>query len=199
MKSNDPNINWVKEPELGLSGRLYLPAIIDGLKTTLGHLFRKKVTVQYPEQEPTLGNPDIYRGVHRLNRDDQGRVKCVACFLCATACPAHCIDIIGAQSPWEDREKYPQSFVLDELRCIYCGMCEEACPVDAIELTPFYDLTGSSREEMIFDKEKLLSVYDQTQSSPGTPSSQNVSTEENRSPEDSPESKHIPEDHKTHD
>ena len=71
--------------------------------------------------------------------------------------------------------------------------------MDAIELTPFYDLTGSSREEMIFDKEKLLSVYDQTQSSPGTPSSQNVSTEENRSPEDSPESKHIPEDHKTHD
>ena len=66
------------------------------------------------------------------------------------------------ESPWPDREKYPESFVIDELRCIYCGMCEEACPVDAIELTSLFDLTGRSREEMIFDKEKLLSVYDQT-------------------------------------
>ena len=100
--------------------------------------------------------------MHRLNRDEQGRVKCVACFLCATACPAHCIDIVGVESPWPDREKYPESFTIDELRCIFCGMCEEACPVDAIELTSLYDLTGRSREEMIFDKEKLLSVYDQT-------------------------------------
>ena len=162
MKPDDPQIKWIEEPELGLSGRLYLPAIVQGLATTAKHLVGRKVTVQYPEQEPTLGNPEIYRGVHRLNRDDQGRVKCVACFLCATACPAHCIDIIGAQSPWSDREKYPQSFTIDELRCIYCGMCEEACPVDAIELTRLYDLTGLSREEMTFDKEKLLSVYDET-------------------------------------
>ena len=63
---------------------------------------------------------------------------------------------------WTDREKYPETFVIDELRCIYCGMCEEACPVDAIELTTLYDLTGLSREQMIFDKEKLLSVFDQT-------------------------------------
>ena len=67
-----------------------------------------------------------------------------------------------APSPWPDREKYPETFVIDELRCIYCGMCEEACPVDAIELTTLYDLTGLSREEMMFDKEKLLSVFDQT-------------------------------------
>ena len=62
----------------------------------------------------------------------------------------------------EDREKYPETFVIDELRCIYCGMCEEACPVDAIELTTLYDLTGLSREQMVFDKEKLLSVFDMT-------------------------------------
>ncbi len=62
----------------------------------------------------------------------------------------------------ENRDKYPASFTIDELRCIYCGMCEEACPVDAIELTSIYDLTGMSREEMIFDKEKLLSVFDET-------------------------------------
>ena len=105
-----------------------------------------------------------YRGVHRLNKDEQGRVKCVACMLCATACPAHCIDIVGATAPdsWPDREKYCESFVIDELRCIYCGMCEEACPVEAIELTGLYDLTGLSREQMIFDKTKLLSVFDLT-------------------------------------
>ena len=63
---------------------------------------------------------------------------------------------------WKDREKYPEMFVIDELRCIYCGMCEQACPCDAIELTSLFDLTGLSREEMMFDKEKLLSVFDQT-------------------------------------
>ena len=84
--------------------------------------------------------------------------------MCATACPAHCIDIVGTTAPstWPDREKYPESFVIDELRCIYCGMCEEACPVEAIELTGLYDLTGLSREQMIFDKTKLLSVFDAT-------------------------------------
>ncbi len=162
MHADDPNIVWIEDPPLGLGGRMYLPLFVGGLTTTLKHLFSPKVTVSFPEQRPTVGNPLIYRGVHRLNKDEQGRVKCVACFLCATACPAHCIDIVGAESPWPDREKYPESFSIDELRCIFCGMCEEACPVDAIELTSLLDLTGRSREEMIFDKEKLLSVYDRT-------------------------------------
>ena len=87
----------------------------------------------------------------------------------STACPAHCIDIVAAPSPWPDREKYPETFVIDELRCIYCGMCEEACPVDAVELTTLFDLTGLSREEMMFDKEKLLSVFDQTAASAKDP------------------------------
>jgi len=166
MVEDDPAIKWIAEPQLGLSGRMYLPMFVQGLSTTMKHLGRslsgKVVTVSYPDQEPEISAPLIYRGVHRLNRDEEGRVKCVACFLCATACPAHCIDILAAESPWPDREKYPQSFTIDELRCIYCGMCEEACPVDAIELTSLYNMTGRSREEMIFDKEKLLSVYDVT-------------------------------------
>jgi NADH-quinone oxidoreductase subunit I len=162
MQPNDPAIRWVEEPKLGLAGRMYLPLFAQGLTTTARHLVSPKVTVSYPEQEPQIDNPLIYRGVHRLNKDEQGRVKCVACFLCATACPAHCIDIVGIESPWPDREKYPESFTIDELRCIFCGMCEEACPVDAIELTSLYNLTGRSREEMVFDKEKLLSVYDET-------------------------------------
>jgi len=149
-----------------LAMKLFLP-LAGGLAVTARHMIGvafgdKAVTIEYPE-EKHVPSPN-YRGVHRLNKDEQGRVKCVACMLCATACPAHCIDIVGATAPptWPDREKYPESFVIDELRCIYCGMCEEACPVEAIELTGLYDLTGLSREQMIFDKTKLLSVYDTT-------------------------------------
>src|SRR6266851_3367191 len=162
----DPNdVRWVQGPKIGLVEQLYLPAILQGLGTTIGHsistLFGTgSLTQQFPEVRPKL--PANYRGVHRLNRDEQGRVRCVACYMCSTACPAHCIDIVAAPSPWPDREKYPEVFVIDELRCIYCGMCEQACPVDAIELTTLFDLTGMSRQEMMFDKEKLLSVFDET-------------------------------------
>ncbi len=166
MKENDPDIRWVEPPRLGLTGKMYVPLFVQGLTTTMKHLVGSlkggMVTVSYPDEEPEIANPLLYRGVHRLNRDERGRVKCVACCLCATACPTHCIDIIGAESPWSDRDKYPESFSIDELRCIFCGMCEEACPVDAIELTSLYNLTGRSREEMVFDKEKLLSVFDAT-------------------------------------
>mgnify|MGYP002623881067 CR=1 FL=1 len=160
MPISDSDVKWVEEPKLGLADMLYLPAIVSGLKTTGSHIFGKRVTQEFREQRREI--PPNYRGVHRLNRDEEGRVKCVACYMCSTACPAHCIDIVAAPSPWEDREKYPETFVIDELRCIYCGMCEQACPVDAIELTTLADLTGLSREEMMFDKEKLLSVFDQT-------------------------------------
>lgn len=166
MPIAEKDIRWIEPPQIGLMEQLYLPAIMQGIGTTVRHMTRtllgigKPITQQYPEVQPKL--PANYRGVHRLNRDEQGRVKCVACYMCSTACPAHCIDIVAAPSPWTDREKYPETFVIDELRCIYCGMCEQACPVDAIELTTLYDLTGLSREEMMFDKEKLLAVFDKT-------------------------------------
>jgi NADH-quinone oxidoreductase subunit I len=162
---DDKDILLIEEPKLTAGERLFLPQIFDGMGTTIRHFFKSLVgtpmTVQYPEvqREQRIEN---YRGVHRLNRDEQGRVACVACFMCATACPANCIHIEGAESPWPDREKYPARFDIDELRCIYCGMCEEACPVDAIELTPGHDLVGRSREEMVFDKEELLAIYDKT-------------------------------------
>jgi len=161
----DEDVIIIREPELGPTDRLYLPQILDGLRTTLRHLFsarrRRALVVEYPEKKVAL-RIENYRGLHRLNRDPQGRVACVACFMCSTACPAHCIHIEAAESPWPDREKYPARFDIDELRCIYCGMCEEACPVDAIELTPVYDAVGLTREEMILDREKLLQIYDQT-------------------------------------
>jgi NADH-quinone oxidoreductase subunit I len=164
MPIQESDIRWVENPRMNLWDMLYVPAIMQGLQTTVRHMAKaltgQQVTQQFPEERPRL--PPHYRGVHRLNRDEQGRVKCVACYMCSTACPAHCIDIVAAPSPWPDREKYPETFVIDELRCIYCGMCEEACPVDAIELTTLFDLTGVSRKEMLFDKEKLLSVFDQT-------------------------------------
>ncbi len=161
----DEDILLIEEPQLGAAEKLYLPQILGGMKVTLEHLgnslFKKPLTVQYPEEQREV-NVENYRGVHRLNRDENGRVACVACFMCSTACPAHCIHIEAEESPWEDREKYPVKFDIDELRCIYCGMCSEACPVDAIELTPNYDLVGRSREEMILDKEELLSIFDAT-------------------------------------
>src|SRR5438445_9631803 len=160
MPIESKNVRWVLEPRMNILERLYFPAIMAGVQTTLSHIFKTKVTVQCPEELPEM--PPSYKGVHRLNRDEQGRVKCVACYMCSTACPAHCIDIVAAPSPWPDREKYPETFVIDELRCIYCGMCEEACPCNAIELTTLFNLTGFSREEMMFDKEKLLSVFDET-------------------------------------
>ncbi|MBI1344733.1 4Fe-4S dicluster domain-containing protein [bacterium] len=168
MPINESDVTWVSEPKMNFWESTFLPAIFQGLKVTASHIDGHTVTQQYPEEPVKL--PMHYRGVHRLNRDDQGRVKCVACMMCATACPANCISIIATEAPkndpvWEGRDKYPASFELDELRCIYCGMCEEACPCDAIELTHIYDLTGKTREEMIFNKDKLLSVFDQTKDS----------------------------------
>lgn len=164
IENND--ILEIEEPKLTAAERLFLPQIIGGMATTLRHMGRtlignKGITVQYPEEKVQL-RVENYRGIHRLNRDEDGRVACVACFMCSTACPANCIHIEAGESPWDDREKYPVKFDIDELRCIYCGMCEEACPVDAIELTHEYDLVGRTREQMILDKEELLSIFDQT-------------------------------------
>ena len=164
----DSDVIVLQEPTLSLADQFYLPQVLAGLGTTMKHMFNvvarnKHRVMQYPEERredvPVEDGGllrQTYRGVHRLNKDEDGRVKCVACFMCSTACPARCIHIEADESPWPDREKYPAKFDIDELRCIYCGMCEEACPVEAIELTGLYDLTGLSREQMIYDKTKLL-------------------------------------------
>ncbi len=136
----------------------YIPAVAKGLKHTLAHLLRvgghRPNTMQYPE-EKRMPHPG-YRGEHRLKRDEQGREKCTACMLCATACPAHCIEIVAEPAPWDDREKRPRIFNIDLMRCIYCGLCEWACPCDAIELTEVYNVVSRTREEKIYNKERLL-------------------------------------------
>jgi NADH-quinone oxidoreductase subunit I len=149
---------------LTLADKLYYPAIAKGLWVTLKHLImpQRYVTIQYPEKR--ADRPAYYRGFHRLNKDAYGRIKCVACEMCATACPAHCITIEPMPSPpeWTDQERMPKRFEINMLMCIYCGMCQEACPVDAIELTKIHDWAAYSREEMLWDKDKLLSMYDTT-------------------------------------
>ena len=177
-QAENPYIDVTPKP-LSRTDGLFLPAVFRGLGTTMRHFLTNVGrdgknkdnlwVVQYPEEkrddrpvEEGGQYRPTFRGVHRLNRDEDGRVRCVACFMCSTACPANCIHIVGEAAPWDDREKYPKQFDIDELRCIYCGMCEEACPVDAIELTPRYEVVGLSRQEMIFDKQKLLEIYDAT-------------------------------------
>jgi len=150
--------------KLSLKERLYIPAIVQGLRITWRHIFGERFTVQYPEEERTFG--PAYRGVHRLNKDENGRIKCVACEMCAAACPAHCITIKAQEVDWPDRDKIPRIFEIDELKCIFCGYCVEACPEDAIHMTQHYRLIARTREETVFGLEKLLAIYDETKDRP---------------------------------
>jgi len=152
-----PQLSWslrLKRSLVRIRYGLYLPAIFKGMFNTLGRMVSKKVTQQYPEQVhvPRKG----YRGEHRLKKDEQGRPKCVSCFMCQTACPAQCIEITAGEAPWPDRDKVPVEFRIDMLKCIYCAMCEEACPCDAIELTETFTQVATSREEKIYDMKRLL-------------------------------------------
>jgi NADH-quinone oxidoreductase subunit I len=150
----------VKRKELTWWERLYLPAIINGFRVTLRHFFKKKVTMQYPEQKWVV--PEGYRGAPYLVKDPDNRVKCVSCQLCEFVCPPRAIRITPpgpAGSPEAGNvEKAPKEFEIDMLRCIFCGYCQEVCPEEAIFLMKDYSLTGLSRREMVYDKEKLLAL-----------------------------------------
>ncbi len=142
--------------------RIWIRPLAISLGVSLRHLLRSwfgrgPVTIQYPEQRHEF--PHGYRGEHYLKLDAQGRIKCVACFLCATACPAECIYIEAAPAPWNDREKYPAVFDINMLVCIYCGMCEEACPCDAIALGPKEYTCVTTREAAVFHRDRLVANY----------------------------------------
>ncbi len=111
-------------------------------------------TIQFPEEKrPTSGR---YRGVHLLTVREDGTPKCVACYMCATACPAECIYIEAGERPEQTIEKYPTRFEIDLLRCVYCGFCVDACPEEAIFMSRENDLVGTSREELIIDRDRLM-------------------------------------------
>jgi len=145
---------------LSLSERTYLPQIFSGLKTTVRHIFQKPVTLQYPEERPEI--PTNYRGVPTLVKDPNGREKCVSCQLCEFVCPPKAIRITPAEIPSGDDqehvEKAPQEFDINMLRCIYCGLCQEVCPEEAIFLQEIYSVSGLSREELIYGKDKLYEL-----------------------------------------
>ena len=146
----------VKRPgRPGLLQRTYLPSILKGMWITLRHMFRRKVTMRYPEETWKL--PENYRGLPALVRDDDGRIKCVACFLCEYVCPPKAIHI-EAQEIATGVEKGPRVFDINMLRCIMCGYCEEVCPEQAIFLTREYSTVGVSREQMIYDRDRLLQM-----------------------------------------
>ena len=139
---------------------LYLPSIFAGLRVTWRHMFRRKDTLQYPEEKRVFG--PRYRGVPSLVKDQDGREKCVACYMCQFVCPPLAINIEAAEfpsdAPQHQIEKFPKVFEINMLRCIYCGLCEEVCPEEAIFMSKTYVVTGHSRELMVFDKEKLYDV-----------------------------------------
>ena len=146
--------------ELTLWDRLYLPSILSGMAVTFGHIFRRKDTIQYPEEKHEFG--PRYRGVPALVKDQDGREKCVACYMCQWVCPPLALTIEAAEYPPEHPlhavEKYPARFDINMLRCIYCGLCEEVCPEEAIFMSRTYAVVGASRELMVFDKRKLYEI-----------------------------------------
>ena len=150
----------VKRKPLTFWERLYIPALLGGLKVTLRHFFKKKVTMQYPEERWVV--PEGYRGAPYLVSDQDGRTKCVSCQLCEFVCPPKAIRIVppGPAGVPEvgNVEKAPREFEINMLRCIFCGFCQEVCPEEAIFLMQDYSLNGSTRQEMIFNKEKLLAL-----------------------------------------
>lgn len=116
------------------------------------HAFRKRDTVLYPEEQPYL--PPRYRGRIILSRDPDGEERCVACNLCAVACPVDCINVVKAED--DSGRWYPETFRINFSRCIYCGFCEEACPTYAIQLTPDFEMGEFVRQDMVYEKEDLL-------------------------------------------
>ena len=146
------SVKVVRRPESGVS---YLRASLKGMALTFQHVFRKSVTMQYPEETSEEGwsiSPR-FRGTHRMLTDERGRPKCVACGLCPQVCPANCIRLV----PGEDEEgnRVPLVYEIDEFRCIFCGYCQEVCPEEAIHVGVHYENAEYQRARFVYDLERL--------------------------------------------
>ena len=152
----------VRPRKLSWAERLYLP-LLAGLGVTLRHMVRnilrpgQRYTIEYPEERRDYSHR--YRGHHILTTRPDGSVRCVACFLCATACPAECIHIEAGEHPDENIEKYPLVYEIDMLRCIFCGYCVDACPEEAIIMSNNYDMAYFTREQSIVGKADLMKPF----------------------------------------
>ena len=135
----------------------YLRATLAGMRLTFAHMFRPKVTMQYPDQkdqdrEWTLSSR--WRGTHRMAVDENGKAKCVACGLCPQVCPANCIKLVPGED--EQGNRYPLVYEIDEFRCVFCGYCQEVCPEEAIHVGVHYENAEYSRENFVYDLERLM-------------------------------------------
>lgn len=153
----------VVKKEMTFAERIYLPAILSGLAITMKHFFKKKTTLNFPEE--TKEYTSVYRGLHVLKRDEHGAERCTACGLCAVACPAEAITMESAERKQGEEkqyreEKYAAVYEINMLRCIFCGLCEEACPKEAIFLTNQIVPTDFKRGEFVYGKDKLVEKMD---------------------------------------
>ncbi|HPG11910.1 MAG TPA: NADH-quinone oxidoreductase subunit NuoI [Chitinophagaceae bacterium] len=158
MQLTNRSIEVSRKPLTWLE-KLYVWNIIKGMAITFSHLFKKRPTINYPEQKRPFSK--IFRGLHVLNRDAEGRENCTACGLCAVACPAEAITMEAAERlPGEENlyreEKYAAKYEINMLRCIFCGLCEEACPKDAIYLSQTFAPANYARKGFIYKKEDML-------------------------------------------
>ena len=126
--------------------------LMKGLKLTITYFFKPKVTLNYPNQKGPIS--PRFRGEHALRRYPNGEERCIACKLCEAVCPAQAITIEAEPKP--DGSRRTSRYDIDMTKCIYCGLCEEACPVDAIVEGPNFEYATETREELLYDKEKLL-------------------------------------------
>ncbi len=139
--------------------KLYLPGILKGMLITFSHIFKKVPTIRYPDETRPFAK--VFRGLHVLNRDEEGRERCTACGLCAVACPAEAITMEAAERQHDEEhlyreEKYAAKYEINMLRCIFCGLCEEACPKDAIYLSETFAPPNFARKGFIYGKDDLL-------------------------------------------
>ena len=127
-------------------------SLVNTLWKILLHTFRRRVTIQYPDEKPYL--PPRWRGRIILSRDPDGEERCVACYLCAVACPVDCIALQATED--QTGRRYPDFFRINFSRCIFCGFCEDACPTYAIQLTPDFEMSEYKRQNLVYEKQDLL-------------------------------------------